>query len=208
MIRNIVFDMGDVLLHYDSMRTCLRFAPSKEDAEAVNEALFKAPEWEGKLDGCFISEGEMLGIAQSRLQKEAHRELAAQIFANYHEDAMFPVEGMDAVVQSLHDRGFRIYLLSNVGSRFGAYKHKIPRIDLFDGILTSGEEHLVKPDPAIFRRLLERFGLRAEECLFIDDREKNIVSANAVGMEGYLFADGDVARLTGRLGQLEAPGPF
>lgn len=205
MIRNIVFDMGNVLLDFDSLLPCLKQAPTEADAKAVHRALFKAPEWEEKLDGCLISESEMLEIAQSQLQTQALKDLAAQIFSNFHEYALIPKPGMDAVIETLHRRGFGLYLLSNVGERFFSYQHLIPHVELFDGLLTSGEEKLLKPDPALYHRLCERFGLNAGECLFIDDRQANIDGALAVGMQGYLFADGDAARLAAYLDELASP---
>lgn len=205
MIRNIVFDMGNVLLDYDSLIPCLKQAPTEADAKAVRSALFKAPEWEEKLDGCLISEDEMLEIAQSRLQTQALKNLAAQIFSNFHEYALTPKPGMDAVIETLYRRGFGLYLLSNVGERFFSYQHLIPYVDLFDGLLTSGEEKLLKPDPALYHRLCEKFGLNAGECLFIDDRQRNIDGALAAGMQGYLFADGDAKRLAAYLDGLSSP---
>ena len=64
-----------------------------------------------------------------------------------------------------------------------------PFLDWFDGLVISGREGLVKPDAAIYRLLLERYGLRAEECLFIDDVERNIQGARAVGMQAVLFTN-------------------
>lgn len=58
-----------------------------------------------------------------------------------------------------------------------------------DGMVVSGEEHVIKPDAAIYRLLMERYGLRAEESVFVDDRQPNIDGAKAVGMGGILFHD-------------------
>ena len=187
MIRNIVFDMGNVLLKYHPMTACLRHAQNEADAKAVFEALFMAKEWEEKLDGCFITEAEMLEIAQSRLESPEQKTLCAEIFEDFHTDALTPVEGMEEVLSRLKDRGFGLYLLSNVGERIYQFRRKIPCHDRFDGFLFSGEEHLLKPDPAIFERFCERFGVAAAECLFVDDRSQNIEAAVSVGMEGYLF---------------------
>ncbi len=205
MIRNIVFDMGNVLLDYHPMTTCQRFAENQRDAKAVHDTLFMAPEWEEKLDACLISEPDMLALAQSRLASEALRAVAAQVFANYHTDALTSVPGMGAIIHSLHDRGFGLYVLSNAGSRFFAFQHKIPGIECFDGVLTSGEENVNKPSPAIYQRLFEKFGLKPEECLFVDDRQVNIDGAKAQGMAGYLFENEDSVKLAAYLDTLEAP---
>lgn len=205
MIRNIVFDMGGVLVSYNPMITCLRLADSPEDAQAICDALFGAPEWEQQLDGGLISEEAMLALAQQRLSTPAQKEAAAAIFAEYHTDAMATIPGMEDIIQALHSRGFRIYLLSNAGVRIETFWHLLPRLDLFDGLLVSYREKLLKPDPRIYRRLLEKFSLEAEECLFVDDRPINTQGAEAVGLSAYCIADGDVPRLAAYLEALPDP---
>ena len=195
MIRNIVFDMGKVLMTYDPMVPCLRHAGSIEEARAVYEALFMAKEWEEKLDGCFINEAEMLKIAQSRLPTPELQKLCADTFADYHVDALEPIPGMEEIVEMLKRRGFGLYVLSNVGERIDKFKARLPGYGSFDGFLFSGEEKMIKPDPEIFRLLCRRFGLKPEECLFVDDRKKNTDAAAAVGMAGYLFENMDAAAL-------------
>ena len=205
MLRNLVFDMGNVLMEYHPLLPCLRHAQNEEDARAILEALFRAPEWEEKLDACLISEPEMLKIAQDRLPTPELGEVCARVFADYHEDSLFPVAGMDALLRSLHRRGFHLYLLSNVGERIHQYKHRLPGYDLFDGLLFSGDEYIKKPDPAIFRLLLERFGLKAEESLFVDDRKINLDAALSLGMEAYEFLDYDLPSLDAFLKKLPDP---
>ncbi len=205
MIRNIVFDMGGVLLDYAPQRTCQRLAATPEDAQAILETLFRCPEWENQLDAGLIPEDEMLALVQSRLATQAQREAAALIFGDYPSDGCTPMPQMEALVQALHARGFHIFLLSNVGVRFYEYQHKIPGISLFDGRVLSCEEKVLKPKAAIYERLLQKYDLAAEECLFVDDRQQNTDGAQAVGMAGYCFQDGDVARLSAYLAALPSP---
>lgn len=205
MIRNVVFDMGNVLLEYRPITACLRHAGNPSDAQAILEALFMAPEWEHKLDGCFITEAEMLEIAHHRLPTQELRELCTRVFEDFHEDALTPMAGMDKIIEELHERGFRLFLLSNVGERFYSYKHKLPRGDLFDGMLLSGEEKLLKPDPAIYHRILEKFSLQAQECLFVDDWQVNVDAAISTGMAGYVFLGSEREALSAYLDGLEDP---
>ena len=205
MIRNIVFDMGGVLMDYQPLLPCRRHAANEEEAQAIHQAIFLAPEWETALDGGFCSEEDMLAVAQSRLDTPTQKETAARIYADYHTDALFPMPGMKAVVQRLYDRGFQIYLLSNAGSRIHQYLHRIPGIDLFTDVLISYQEKLLKPEPPIYHRFLDKCSLEAAECLFIDNLQRNIDGAVVVGMQGYCFADGDVARLMAFLEALPRP---
>ncbi len=202
MIRNIVFDMGMVLLIYNPMLSCLRHAGSEEEARRVYEAIFMAPEWVDGLDRGAITEEALLEAAQSRLDTPRLRRLAADVMADWHLDALWPKEGMDAVIESLLARGYRLYVLSNAGTRFHSYEYKIPHLKAFSGVLISAEERLLKPDPEIYRRLCDRFSLTAEECLFIDDVPRNVEGAEAVGMTGYCYADGDVKRLSAFLASI------
>jgi len=103
-------------------------------------------------------------------------------------------------VKLLKDHGFGIYLCSNASMRLLAcYKEVIPGIEYFDGVLFSADVKYLKPQKEIYLTLLERFGLKPEECFFIDDMQENINGAADCGMDGYCFSDGDVGRLTGFL---------
>lgn len=66
--------------------------------------------------------------------------------------------------------------------------------DLLDGRVVSSEEKLIKPDPAIYRCLCERYSLKPEECLFTDDKEKNVAGAKSIGMEAVVFTDAETYR--------------
>ena len=112
-----------------------------------------------------------------------------------HNAVMRPLAGMEQLVADLHDRGYRLYILSNAGHRFRTYEYKLPHPEYLSGILVSAEERMIKPDPRIFLRLCDKFSLKPEECLFIDDSAANVQGAESTGMTGYCFADGDVARL-------------
>ena len=94
----------------------------------------------------------------------------------------------------LLEAGYRVYLLSNAGWDVSRNRHIIPRIERFHGVIFSVEEGIIKPNPELYRRLTDRFGLVPEECLFIDDNPDNIRGAQALGWQGYLF-DGDVPAL-------------
>ncbi len=118
-----------------------------------------------------------------------------KLLSDWHLDTLYPLAGMEQLVADLHDRGYRLYILSNAGHRFRTYEYKLPHPEYLSGILVSAEERMIKPDPRIFLRLCDKFSLKPEECLFIDDSAANVQGAESTGMTGYCFADGDVARL-------------
>ena len=188
MIRNIVFDMGMVLLDHDPLLPCIRHA-GRERAQALCDGIFWHPEWMELLDGGVMDEQAYIPRAQSRFEDPEMKRLVAEILNDWYLDALYPKSGMEAVQKDLLDRGFRLYVLSNAGYSFHKFSYKIKHIDRFSGIMVSAEERLMKPDPAIYRRLCDRFLLEASECLFIDDLPRNIEGAQKAGMNGYCFQD-------------------
>lgn len=114
---------------------------------------------------------------------------------HWHEYNLRPAAGMEELVCSLKNRGYRIYLLSNASHRLRVYETEIPGHQYFDGTIVSAEEKLLKPEPEIYERLFEKYGLFPEECFFIDDKPENVEGGKACGMDGYCFADGDLEKL-------------
>ena len=195
MIKNIVFDMGKVLVEYEPDKVCRQFIEDERELKEVCTAVFVSPEWV-MLDMGIISEEEGLKRMQSRLTSERSRKLAALCFEHWHEYNMFPKKGMEELVRSLKEKGFGIYLCSNASVRLlSCYKQVIPAIDCFDGVLFSAEVKCFKPQKEMYQHLFDRFDLKPQECFFIDDMKINIEGAKACGMDGYCFADGDVGKL-------------
>lgn len=195
MIRNMVFDMGNVLVYYDSRRASGRFAADHEEMEAVNTSVFVSPEWL-MLDMGVISQEEALARMTARLPDGHAREAARLCLEHWHEYCMWPVPGMEELVTDLKNQGYRLYLCSNASLRMlDCYQDTIPGIRLFDGVLFSAEVKCVKPQKEMYDHLFRRFGLKPEECFFVDDLPANIQAARECGMDGYCFGDGDVMRL-------------
>ncbi len=194
MIKNIVFDMGNVLLNYDADRVCRQFMSDKSERKEVSMAVFASQEWL-MLDMGIIPEEEALRRMQSRLDTDRKKEMARLCLAHWHEYNMWPVEGMADVVKNLKETGYGIYLCSNASLRLLTCYQQIPGIEYFDGILFSAEVKCIKPQKEMYHHLFERFGLKPEECFFIDDMMQNIEGARACGMEGWCFKDKDVEKL-------------
>ena len=202
MIRNLVFDMGNVLVYYDSLRAVRNFVKDEDQVQAVNTSVFVSPEWL-MLDMGGISEDEALRRMQSRLKTDGEREAAGLCLGHWHEYCMWPVPGMEELVTYLKGEGYGLYLCSNASLRMlKCYEDVIPGIRLFDGVLFSAEVKCVKPQKEMYNHLFERFGLRPEECFFIDDQPLNIEGSRACGMDGYCFDDGDVEKLRKVIGRL------
>lgn len=201
-IKNIVFDMGKVLVGYDAMRACRAYLDDEADQELVCSVVFVSPEWVF-LDMGIISDEEALGRMYARLPERLH-EAARLCMENWHRHCMWTMTEMEPVVRRLKARGFGIYLCSNAAIRLTeCYPDVIPAIDCFDGVLFSAEEKCIKPQAMIYERLFDRFDLIPGECFFIDDVQMNIDGARKCGMDGYCFADGDIEKLKQVLEALE-----
>lgn len=192
MIRNIVFDMGHVLLWYEPMPACRALVPDGPDAQALCGAFFGGQLWvdidHGRLDGeAFTS------AVKTLLPARLHPAVDA-LYNGMPENILFPVDGMAGVVETVLDRGFRVYLLSNAGLWMSRKRDLVPHIARFHGVMFSADEGIVKPDPRLYGRLTERYGLKPEECLFIEDREDNLRAAEALGWRTHRFL-GDVQAL-------------
>lgn len=205
MIKNIVFDMGKVLVAYEADAVAKHFIEDEMERKEVCTSVFVSPEWL-MLDMGVISEEDALKRMQSRLPSEHAKKMACLCLEHWHEYNMWPMEPVGELVRDLKKRGFGIYLCSNASLRLlDCYKQVIPAIDCFDGILFSAEEKCVKPQKEIYLRLFEKFSLKPEECFFIDDLDLNIQGAKNCGMDGYCFVDGDVEKLKNVLKNLPDP---
>ena len=195
MIKNIVFDMGNVLVDYIADGVCRHFIEDQETRKKVSTSIFVSPEWI-LLDLGVMPEDMALKKMQDRLDTEEERSLAALCFNRWHEFNMYKKEGMEDVVRWLKSMGYGIYLCSNASVRLlSCYKDVLPAVECFDGILFSADVLCLKPQKEIYAHLFERFHLKPEECFFVDDLELNIEGARRCGMDGYCFDDGNVEKL-------------
>ena len=131
----------------------------------------------------------------ARLPERLH-EAAALCLRDWHLYNMYPIQEMEQVVRELKARGFGAYVLSNAAIRLKEiWRELFPAPESYDGVLFSAEVQCIKPQKEIYEHFFTRFGLKPEECFFIDDLAVNIEGARACGMDGYCFQDGDIERL-------------
>jgi 2-haloacid dehalogenase len=107
-----------------------------------------------------------------------------------------PIPGMPALVEELDTRGVPLFAITNFSGEFFApfRAREAALFDRFRDIVVSGDERVVKPDPAIFHLALRRFALTAEQAFFVDDNEANVSAARALGIRSHLFAGADALR--------------
>ena len=196
MIRNIVFDMGNVLIKFNPSQIVEELGlDSKEDEKLLLNTIFHTGEWH-LTDLGVMSELDLWNSVSQKLPKHL-LSYAHDIILDWDRN-LVPVPGMEEVVRMCKERGYNVYLLSNASLRQPSYFPRIPVSQYFDGTVVSAVLGICKPDRRIYEYLLFKYGLKAEECIFIDDLPANIEAAKAVGINGILF-DGDAQNLKNNL---------
>lgn len=197
MTRHIVFDMGQVLVQFSAGLFSERLRLSAEDAELIRREVLTTVEWV-RMDRGTISDDDALARMCARLPQRLH-DTAAYLVRRWN-DPIVPVPGMADVARDLKAAGYDLYLLSNAATRQHTYWHDIPGSEYFSGTFISADYHLLKPEDAIYQAFFKKFGLKPEECLFIDDSAPNIEASENAGMAGIVF-HGDAARLRRQLAE-------
>ena len=192
MKRNVLFDMGNVLVRFDPALFLRRLGLEGEDAQTLDREVFRSVEWV-RLDRGDITDEEALVRFRSRLPERLHS--TAETLVTRWDRPYTPIEGMPELVAELARAGFGLYLLTNASLRHWSYWPRFPIAEYFqDRIMLSADWRLLKPDPAFFEKALSMFGLDRRECLFIDDHAPNVESALRLGLPAVVF-HGDAERL-------------
>jgi len=192
LIKNIIFDMGGVLIDFNPRFSLRKFITDENDVDLILKEIFRHPDW-AKLDRGTLTVEEAVESACGRLPERLH-DLLRRLLANWA-DEMPPITEMFPLVKELKSNGYGIYLLSNAPLNFHTYRGNIPGVEFFDGFVVSSDWLCVKPEPRIYEVLFEQFSLNPRECFFVDDMAENIAGAAAAGMPGHCFDHGDVNKL-------------
>ena len=186
MIKNIIFDFGGVLLDWNPHYLYDPYFGDVEKAEWFLANICTYP-WNAQHDaGKPVAEGTVELIAQ---YPEWEKEIR-MYYDEFEKMLSGQIAGMEDYIKELKGRGFRIYGLSNWSvETFAMIRPKYPILDLMEDMVISGKEKVMKPDAKIYQIALQRFGIKPEESVFIDDNVNNIVGCEAVGIHGIVFKD-------------------
>lgn len=186
MIKNVIFDIGNVLTSFQPQEFLKDFFKDEQIAKDLYRLFFESDLWNLYDQGIYDS-NKLKEKAISILPEYAKQiDQMIPTWVQY----LIPFESSLELVHSLKEDGYKTYVLSNIPE--DCYLHLVQDFDLFkemDGGIYSYQDHLIKPDPKIFQLLLDRYELKGEECLFIDDRLENIKAASAFGIRGLLCKD-------------------
>ena len=201
MIKNIIFDLMNVIIKKDSnIKTLMNFTNDANKAEDLQKYIYKTEEWK-LLDLGNISHEQAIKEMQRKAPKE-YSDLIKEVMNNRCQYVTVN-EGTVKIAKSLKEKGYHIYVLSNMSEFAYTYFKDIDFFKLCDGIMISAYEHLVKPDEKIFMTLLYRYGLKPEECLFVDDDDtgKTLETANKLGILGRSVKPNDSQDVLNLLGE-------
>ena len=183
MIKNVVFDIGLVLLGFDVKKYLLSLF-DEETAMRVAKAVFLSGYWH-EIDRAVLSEDELLDLffsADPGVKEEIRT--AYDRIGECVERRSWPIQ----VIDGLREQGYKVYYLSNMSEHvISKGQHAFDFVSHMDGGIFSCHVKAIKPDPEIYRRLFDKYGLVPEECIFIDDQPANIAMARKLGMKGIRF---------------------
>lgn len=184
MIKNIVFDIGKVLAYFEPEKYVDSLEYDKDTREKILSAVFYNPLWAEFDRGAMSTEEfEEAFVANAPEYEEQIRET----FRNMGGTTEIMPYTMEWI-KDLKSRGYQLYVISNYAEyMFEQTKHKLEFLSYLDGAVFSYQQKVIKPNRKIFETLLNQYHLKAEECVFIDDRPENVEGAKALGFYGIPF---------------------
>lgn len=183
-IDTIIFDLGGVLIDWDPRYLYRTIFRTEEEIDRFLSGVC-TPAWNAEQD-----RGRSLREATEDLAA-VHPEFANEIRAYYgrwHEMLGGPIHETVELLQSLKQgEQYRLLALTNWSAEtFPIARNRFDFLDWFEGVVVSGEEKLIKPDPKLYRVLLDRYQVEPSRAVFLDDAEKNVVAARELGMQGIV----------------------
>ena len=196
MIRNILFDMGQVLIRWDPPLFVSRLGLNAEDSTLLLREVYQGADWV-MLDRGSVTEDALIARVSARLPERLRGYVEGLV--RHWDDPPLQIPDMEPLVRELREKGYGVYLLSNAGLRHHDYWQRFPVSRYFgDHVFISADHLLLKPDPSFYETALRQFSLDRSECVFIDDNSANVEGALRCGLDAIVFF-GDVPRLRRQL---------
>lgn len=186
MIRNVVFDIGMVLVDFNWRGVMDNLGFSEDDVEKVGGVILG--ELWNELDRGVMEESEVTALMKKEIPGYEEK---FDLFWKYLYDTIEIFPYAVDLVKGMKDRGFRTYLLSNFPQGFYKYSEEnyFDFLPYIDGKIISSHVKCIKPEAEIYQKLLTTYELKAEETVFFDDRKENVKGAEAVGIHAIHFTD-------------------
>lgn len=190
MIKTVIFDVGNVLTEFGWKEFIRSFGYSEDICKRVGDATIESPYWK-EYDRGVMNNDDIVNSFVS-LDKELEKEIR-ETMADF-KGILKPAEYAVPWIEDLKSRGLQVLFLSNFSERaFNECQDALGFLDHVDGGIFSYTVKLIKPDPEIYKCILDRYDLDPAECVFIDDLDENISAAATLGIHTILFKDKDSA---------------
>jgi putative hydrolase of the HAD superfamily len=190
---SVIFDLGGVVFRWNPDEIIRGFCANEAMRSVLKREVFKHPDWL-EMDRGVLHEREAI----ERFHRRTGLSLAdVSALMQTVKDSLLPIPETVELIEELSAQDVPLYCLSNMSSTTSDHlraRHSV--FGAFRGIVISAEIQLIKPDPAIFEHVVERFSLSPEETVFIDDHPPNIESAHRLGFKTLLFSDPTQCRET------------
>lgn len=191
MIKNIIFDVGKVLVSYEPDAYMESLGIPKAVQDCINKAMFRNKLWDISDQGIYSSEEILKKFIEGAPEYEAEIRQLYGTVGNTIEMLPYSMDWLS----DLKERGYKLYILSNYGEEtYKQTKDKLKFLSLVDGAVFSYECKMVKPQRQIYEHICQKYQLNCSECIFVDDRQENVQAAKNNGILAVLFQNYEQAR--------------
>ncbi len=190
MVKNIIFDIGNVILNFNLSYILPKFTANQKDQEFILKNIINSPEWLGYalIDTGFLSKEDAIKIVKDRTNHT--NDTLIDNFWNHYMEYSFIDENVLNLIKKLKGN-YKIYLLSNINEYTYNFIKPSGLFELVDGYVLSYQVHKIKPHEDIYKTLIEKYNLNPSESLFIDDNQTNVDTANSLGLIGKVVKPDD-----------------
>lgn len=186
MIKNIIFDIGNVILRWDPQSVVAKFFPPPADVVTLTKTLFRSPEWID-LNLGKITEPELIQIYHQKLGLDL---ALLNTLMQAIKESLVPIPGSFELLDNLCRAGISLYALTDSTKGIVSYLQKrYPFWNKFKGIVISAELGYMKPSATIYQYTLDTYHLKVAETLFIDDYPPNIAGAQQLNIAAIQFTN-------------------
>ena len=189
MIKNVIFDLGNVLIDFKPIKYIKSLGYDDEKALEIFNKTIKDSIW-ADMDRGIYRDKESYVKAFKTKYPEIKDDIDKFLGGPWMENVIFPLKDNLKMIDLVKEKGLKYYILSNYPKDAFEYTYDMcPFIQNGDGMVISYDVLMIKPDKNIYLKLLDKYGLKANECLFIDDLDINVEGAKSVGINAFVFKD-------------------
>ena len=189
MIKNVIFDLGNVLIDFKPIKYIKSLGYDDEKALEIFNKTIKDPIW-ADMDMGIYRDKESYVKAFKTKYPEIKNDIDKFLGGPWMENVIFPLKDNLKMIDLVKEKGLKYYILSNYPKDAFEYTYNMcPFIQNADGMVTSYDVLMIKPNKNIYLKLLDKYELKANECLFMDDLDANVDGAKSVGINAFVFKD-------------------